>query len=465
MLEHLTDRASRDAIPIEPIAEGGLEGWLKAQPAATRNWVAANRFLAKPGQHLLIPDGEGRIGAVALGVAADKDIWSYGGLPMALPEGSYRLPDEMPEAAATAAGLGWALGGYGFTRYKKRERDPARLALPRGADKAAVRREAEAVFLVRDLVNTPAEDMGPAELAAAARAVAKAGKARFSVIVGDELLKRNYPSIHAVGRAGSRPPRLIDLRWGARGPKVTLVGKGVCFDSGGLDLKSSANMLLMKKDMGGAAHVLGLAQMIMAAGLALHLRVLIPAVENSVSANAYRPRDIIRSRRGLSVEIGNTDAEGRVILCDALAEADSEKPDLLIDMATLTGAARVALGPDLPALFANDDGLAEQALKHGKAADDPLWRMPLYKPYRRMIDSPVADINNSGDSPFAGSITAALFLADFVDPATRWIHLDIMAWNGRTRPGRPEGGEAVAIRGLYGMIAEMAGKSGKRSKR
>ena len=462
MLEHLTDRASRDAIPIEPIAEGGLERWLKGQPAATRNWVAANRYLAKPGQHLLIPDGEGHIGAVALGVSAEKDIWSYGALPMALPEGSYRLPDEMPEEAATAAGLGWALGGYGFTRYKKRERSPARLGLPRSADKAAVRREAEAVFLVRDLVNTPAEDMGPAELAAAARAVAKAGKARFSVIVGDELLKRNYPSIHAVGRASSRAPRLIDLRWGARGPKVTLVGKGVCFDSGGLDLKSSANMLLMKKDMGGAAHVLGLAQMIMAAGLALRLRVLIPAVENSVSANAYRPRDIIRSRKGLSVEIGNTDAEGRVILCDALAEADAEKPDLLIDMATLTGAARVALGPDLPALFANDDGLAEQALKHGKAADDPLWRMPLHKPYRRMIDSPIADINNSGDSPFAGSITAALFLADFVDPATRWLHLDIMAWNGRPRPGRPEGAEAVAIRGLYAMIAEMAGKSGKR---
>ena len=239
------------------------------------------------------------------------------------------------------------------------------------------------------------------------------------------------------------PPRLIDFRWGRRGPKVTLVGKGVCFDSGGLDLKGAANMQLMKKDMGGAAHVLGLAQMIMAAGLDLRLRVLIPAVENSVSSNAYRPLDIIRSRKGLSVEIGNTDAEGRVILCDALAEADGEKPDLMIDMATLTGAARVALGPDLPALFANDDAVAESALRHGKAVDDPLWRMPLHKPYRRMIDSKIADINNSGDSPFAGAITAALFLADFVDPATRWLHLDIMAWNSRARPGRPEGGEAV----------------------
>lgn len=467
MLEHLTDRASRDAIPIEPIAEGKLGDWLARQPASTRNWIAANGFRAKSGQHLLIPDGAGRIGAVALGVPQEKDIWAYGGLPMSLPEATYRLPDDMPAAAATAAGLGWALGGYGFTRYKKRERKPARLALPRSADKAAVRREAEAVFLVRDLVNTPAEDMGPAELAAAARAVAKAGGARYSVIVGEDLLKKNYPSIHAVGRASSRPPRLVDFRWGRRGPKVTLVGKGVCFDSGGLDLKTANYMQLMKKDMGGAAHVLGLAQMIMAAGLDVRLRVMIPAVENSVSANAYRPMDIIRSRKGLSVEIGNTDAEGRVILCDALAEADTEKPDLLIDMATLTGAARVALGPDLPALFANDDGLAEQALRHGRAVDDPIWRLPLHKPYRRMIDSPIADINNSGDSPHAGAITAALFLADFVDLSTRWLHLDIMAWNGRARPGRPEGAEAVAIRGLYAMIAELAGAgtADKRRKR
>jgi len=460
MLEHLTDRATRDAIPIEPIAEGGLERWLSRQRAPVRSWITANRFLAKPGQHLLIPDAEGRIGAVALGVQAlgahGRDIWSYGGLPLGLPEATYRLPEDMPAAAATAAGLGWALGGYGFTRYKKPEREPARLVLSKTADKAAVRREAAAVFLVRDLITTPAEDMGPAELADAARAVAKAGGARYSVIVGDELLKRNYPCIHAVGRASSRAPRLIDFRWGRRGPKVTLVGKGVCFDSGGLDLKGAANMQLMKKDMGGAAHVLGLAQMIMAAGLDLRLRVLIPAVENSVSSNAYRPLDIIRSRKGLSVEIGNTDAEGRVILCDALAEADGGKPDLMIDMATLTGAARVALGPDLPALFANDDAVAESALRHGKAVDDPLWRMPLHKPYRRMIDSKIADINNSGDSPFAGAITAALFLADFVDPATRWLHLDIMAWNGRARPGRPEGGEAVAIRGLYALIADLA---------
>jgi leucyl aminopeptidase len=458
MLDHLSDRVSGNAISIEPIAEGGLERWVKQQNAATAAWVAANGFKAKPGQHLAIPDARGAIGAVALGVVHGRDIWSYGGLPFSLPEGSYRLPDSMAGEIATAAALGWALGGYVFDRYKKRQRDPARLAMPKSADKDAVRREVAAIFLVRDLVNTPAEDMGPAELAAAAREVARAAGAKFSVIVGDELLKKNYPCIHAVGRASSRAPRLIDMRWGTRGPKITLVGKGVCFDSGGLDIKGASWMLMMKKDMGGAAHVLGLAQMIMAAGLDLRLRLLIPAVENSISANAYRPMDIIRSRKGLTVEIGNTDAEGRVILCDALAEADSEKPDLLIDMATLTGAARVALGPDLPVLYANDDAVAESALRHGKAAEDAIWRLPLHKPYRRMIDSKIADINNSGESPFAGSITAALFLADFVDPATHWMHFDIMAWNPGARPGRPEGGEAQAIRGLFAMIAERAGR-------
>ncbi len=458
MLDHLSDRISGKTIPIEPIGEGGLERWLKQQSAAARAWLGAHNFAGKPGQFLAIPGEGGAIGAIALGVAAGRDTWSYAALPMSLPEGAYRLPDSLGAEAATAAALGWALGGYVFDRYKKRPRDPARLLMPKAADREGVRREAAAIFLVRDMVNTPAEDMGPAELAASARAVAKAHGAKFSVILGEELLKRNYPCIHAVGRASSRAPRLIDLRWGKRGPKVTLVGKGVCFDSGGLDLKAAKHMMTMKKDMGGAAHVLALAQMIMSAGLELQLRLLIPAVENSVSANAYRPLDIIRSRKGLTVEIGNTDAEGRVILCDALSEADSEKPDLLIDMATLTGAARVALGPDLPALYANDDAVGESALRHGKAVDDQLWRLPLHKPYRRMIDSKIADINNSGESPFAGSITAALFLADFVDPATHWLHLDIMAWNPSARPGRPEGGEAGAIRALYALIAERAGR-------
>ncbi len=465
MLEHVSDRIAGNAVPVEPVADGSFERWIRQQSPVTQAWVAANGYKAKAGQHLLIPDSSGAIGLVALGVSSGRDIWSYGDLPLSLPEGAYRLPDSLPAESATAAALGWVLGGYAFDRYKKRSRQPARLLMPRQADKDAVRREASAIFLVRDLVNTPAEEMGPAELAAAARDVAKAHGAKCSVIVGDDLLKKNYPCIHAVGRASSRAPRLIDMRWGKRGPRITLVGKGVCFDSGGLDIKGADWMLLMKKDMGGSAHALALAQMIMAADLPVRLRLLIPAVENSISGNAYRPMDIIRSRKGLTVEIGNTDAEGRVILCDALAEADSEKPDLLIDMATLTGAARVALGPDLPVMYANDDAVAEAALRHGKAADDAVWRLPLHKPYRKMIDSPIADINNSGKSPFAGSITAALFLADFVDPATHWMHFDIMAWNPAKRPGRPEGGEAQAIRGLFSLIAERAGRPRAKAKR
>jgi leucyl aminopeptidase len=293
-------------------------------------------------------------------------------------------------------------------------------------------------------------------LSAAAQAVAKEFGAHFTAIVGEGLLKANYPMIHAVGRASSNPPRLIDLRWGKRGPLIALVGKGVCFDSGGLDLKTASGMQLMKKDMAGGAHVLGLAQMIMAANLPVRLRVLIPAVENSVSGNAYRPLDVIRTRKGLTVEIGNTDAEGRLILCEALTEACSEKPDLLIDCATLTGAARVALGTDLPALFCNDDATAEALLRHGREQDDSLWRLPLHKPYRSMLDSKVADMNNVSDGSYAGAITAALFLNEFVEPGVPWAHIDMMAWNTRSRPGRPEGGEAVAVRALFAMIAERA---------
>ena len=288
--------------------------------------------------------------------------------------------------------------------------------------------------------------------------VGDAHGASVSTIVGEALLTQNYPAIHAVGRASDRAPRLIDLRWGRTGPKITLVGKGVCFDSGGLDIKSASNMKLMKKDMGGAAHVLGLAQMIMAAQLPVRLRLLIPAVENSIAGNAFRPLDVLRTRKGLTVEVGNTDAEGRLILCDALAEADREGADLLIDCATLTGAARVALGPELPALFSNHDPTAEALIGHGLEERDPLWRLPLYKPYRRGLDSKVADLNNLWDSPFAGAITAALFLQEFVSAGTPWVHIDMMAWNSTARPGRPEGGEAMALRALYALVAERAGR-------
>jgi leucyl aminopeptidase len=300
--------------------------------------------------------------------------------------------------------------------------------------------------------------MAPANLADAAKALATAAGARCTVISGDDLLTENYPTVHAVGRASSRPPCLIDLRWGAEtAPKVTLVGKGVCFDTGGLDLKPAAGMRLMKKDMGGAAVVLGVASALMDARAPIRLRVLIPAVENAVSANAFKPLDIIRTRLGKTVEIGNTDAEGRLILCDALAEADAEKPALIVDCATLTGAARVALGPDLPALYTRDDALAADLMRAGTAESDPLWRMPLWQPYRKLIDSKVADLNNVAESPFAGSIIAALYLADFVSAATPWAHLDLMAWNPNGKPGRPEGGEATGLRALYAHIRQRFG--------
>jgi leucyl aminopeptidase len=313
--------------------------------------------------------------------------------------------------------------------------------------------------LARDLINTPAEDMGPPELAEAAQTLAAKHGARYRVIVGDELLELNYPAIHMVGRAAAKAPRLIDFVWGnENAPKLTLVGKGVCFDTGGLDLKPSGGMRMMKKDMGGAATLLGLASAIMEAKLPVRLRVMVPAVENAVAGNAFRPLDIIKTRKGMTVEVGNTDAEGRLILCDALYEACNERPTLLIDMATLTGAARTALGPELPALFANDDAVADELLRFGLNESDPLWRLPLWKPYRQMIVSPIADLNNVSESSFAGAITAALYLDAFVTPGTPWIHIDTYAWNQKSRPGRPEGGEALAMRALYALIEHRFGR-------
>jgi leucyl aminopeptidase len=345
------------------------------------------------------------------------------------------------------------MGTYRFDRYRRRAHAEARLIWPETAVRCVVERAVEATFLVRNLINTPASDMGPEELTEAVRVVGRRFAARCRVITGNELILENYPAIHAVGRASARPPRLADLAWGDPGaPKLTLVGKGVCFDTGGLDLKPSTAMKLMKKDMGGAALVLGLAQMIMDAGLPVRLRLLVPAVENSVSGSAMRPLDVVRTRKGLTVEIGNTDAEGRVILADALAEAAAEDPALLIDCATLTGAARTALGTELPALFTDDDGLADVLLAEATATGDPLWRLPLWGPYRRHLDGKVADLNNAPDHPYAGAILAALFLAEFAAPVRAWAHIDTMAWNTESRPGRPEGGEAMGLRALYGVI-------------
>jgi leucyl aminopeptidase len=454
--DHLIAAPEPDTVPLMPIANGDLEGWLAGRPPTEAAWVRRLGFRARVGETAAIPGDDGRLARVLIGLgAAPAEPWSFGGLPFGLPEGSYALDEAADAGLAEPAALGWALGGYAFARYRKPDRAPARLVWPAACDRAAVANAADATFLVRDLVNTPANDMGPAELAVAAEQLAGEFGADLRTVVGEDLLLFHYPAIHAVGRASSRAPRLIDLRWGAAdAPKVTIVGKGVCFDTGGLDLKPSGGMKLMKKDMGGAAHALGLARMVMAAELPVRLRVLIPAVDNAVSGDAFRPLDVIRTRKGLSVEIGNTDAEGRLVLADALADAADETPDLLLDFATLTGAARVALGADLPALFCNDDPLAGALVAAGEARSDPMWRLPLWQPYAQQLKSPVADLSNVGENSFAGAILAALFLQRFVGRTARWAHLDVYAWNQAARPGRPKGGEAMGLRAAFAAIAE-----------
>jgi len=464
MPKYLVERARAGALLLTPLSKDTLKTWLAGQSGDRVAWVQNTGFTGAPGTICLLPDKAGALTQVLVGIDPNDTLWSYAALPSRLAALARKkkrpacfVLDSAPDSAdATHTALGWALGTYVFDRYRKSEQGFAALVWPKGADRGAVTRTCEAIFLVRDLINTPASDMGPGELAQAAVKLARRHKGRSSVIMGDSLLKKNYPAIHAVGRASDRAPRLIDLRWGRAGPRVTLVGKGVCFDTGGLDLKPSAGMRLMKKDMGGAAHVLGLAHMIMAAKLPLRLRVLIPAVENSVAGNAFRPSDVIATRKGLSVEIGNTDAEGRLVLADALFEADRGDPDLIVDFATLTGAARIALGTGLPAMFCNDDAAAASVTDHGLSEGDPVWRMPLHRPYRASLDSKIADLNNiSGDS-FGGAIVAALFLQEFLRPTTPWLHFDIMAWNAKTTPGRPEGGEAMGLRAVYGMIADLA---------
>lgn len=455
MSEYLINQTDKPSTEIIALEAEGLDHWLDEQPEETSAWVRANGFTAKPAAHCLIPGDGGHIAQVLIGIGSDRDPWAYGGLPTSLPAGDYRLAYGLSAAAADDAALGWAMGSYRFTRYREPTDPLARLIWPEACNQKRVATMAAAITLTRDLINTPAEDMGPEELAGAAVDLAKNHGGVCTVIVSDALLAAGYPLIHAVGRAAAQAPRLIDLRWGDDdAPKVTLVGKGVCFDSGGLDIKPAGGMMLMKKDMGGAANVLGLARAIMGAGLGLRLRVLIPAVENSIAGNAIRPLDIIKSRKGLTVEIGNTDAEGRLVLADALTEADSEQPELIIDCATLTGAARVALGPDLPALFTPDDALAADILRNAAATCDPLWRLPLWTPYRELLDSPIADINNISSGPLGGAITAGLFLSEFVTETPAWAHIDMMAWNPKSRPGRPIGGEAMGVRCLFAMIEE-----------
>jgi len=439
------------AIPITPVTKDGLPAWLK-EHQHYRSWLDAIGFKAEPGSFAFLAGDVGRVASVLAAPVEGESIWAFAGLPMSLPEGRYMLQTQ-PDASPTELALGWALGSYAFTRYKKPKRAPATLVLPNKADRSEVERIARGVFLARDMINTPAEDMGPEQIADAAQKLADAHRATLKVITGTELLEQNYPTIHIVGRASQRPPRLIDLRWGdPSAPKVTLVGKGVCFDTGGLDLKTREGMLEMKKDMGGAAIMLGLADALMSAQVPIRLRALIPAVENSVAGNAVRPLDIVRTRGGKTVEIGNTDAEGRLILCDALAEADREQPQLLIDCATLTGAARVALGTELQALYCDDDAVAGGMLQAGSEVGDPLWRMPIWRPYRREIEGKCADLNNVAQGQFAGSIIATLYLAEFVSQAKAWAHLDVMGSNRTARAGRPEGGEATGLRALYAYL-------------
>jgi leucyl aminopeptidase len=442
------------SIPIRIVDRQDIAERLDDFAPAQHAWIKANSFDGADGQLLKVPGPNGRLGLVLAGAKRKDDLYALAGAPTGLPEGIYHIEGSLnPECAARLA-LGWGLGGYEFDRYRKRQKQPARLVWPTEADRARVRRELEAICLVRDLVNLPANVLGPVALGEAARAVASAHGADCVIVVGERLLEANYPLVHAVGGASAEAPRVVDIGWGDPAhPLITLVGKGITFDTGGLNLKTGSSMGLMKKDMGGAAHALALGQMIMAAGLPVRLRVLLAIAENSLGPRANRPGDVVTARSGLTVEIGDTDAEGRLVLADMLAAACESDPAAIIDFATLTGAARVALGPELPALFATDP-LAEEILAAATTADDPLWRLPLWKPYRRNLDSKIANINNIAGNSFAGAIHGALFLQEFVRPDVQWAHFDLYAWNGTARPGRPVGGEAFAIRGLFQMLAK-----------
>jgi len=459
---HPTFVTGADASHATPIWFVTGANWAEVKSqlgASARDFADAAGFEPKAGRYLLLPGADGMLGVLFGLDAADApagDRFLPGRLAEILPRGTYRFANAAHDTRLAA--LAMALGAYRFDRYRKIPDREVRLALSNQMDGDDLSRIADGVVLARDLINTPANDMGPAELEQSARDLAARHDAQIHSIVGVELLAANFPLVHAVGRAAGQAPRLIDMSWGDKAhPKVTLVGKGVCFDTGGLDLKPSSSMLQMKKDMGGAATMMGLAHMIMDRGLKVRLRVLIPAVENSVASDAMRPRDIYTSRKGLTVEIGNTDAEGRLVLADALALADAEAPDLLVDMGTLTGAARVALGPDLPAFYTDDETWAADVARHAAAENDPVWRLPLWPPYAAMLDSKVADINNVSSGGFAGSITCALFLQRFVEAAKVWLHFDIFAWTQSSRPARPEGGECQVARALYALLKERYG--------
>jgi leucyl aminopeptidase len=460
MEEKLLTANAAGSLPLWFLTESELPRWLSLQPARVASWIRAHAFQAERHRALAYPNPDGNVGGAIVGLGSlrsvgELKVWNAAGLSDRLPAYSYHVANELRADAATHLVLGWLMGAYRMTRYRSVAPSGPRAALvvPKEANLAYAEAAAAGTSLARDLINTPANDMGPEELAAAATSLATRYGARSNVIMGEELQARDFHLIRGVGAGSPRQPRLIDIRWGKENaPKVTLVGKGVCFDTGGLDIKPSAGMLLMKKDMGGAACTLGLARMLMQLDAPVQLRVLIPAVENSVDGNSYRPSDVLRSRKGLSVEIGNTDAEGRLVLADALAEADVERPDLLIDMATLTGAARVALGPEVPAAFSTDESLLTALRINGEEEADPIWPLPLWAGYDDELTSKIADLGNVSAAPFAGAIIGALFLKRFVTATPAWLHIDLYAWNAKDRPGRPVGAEAQCIRALYRLI-------------
>jgi leucyl aminopeptidase len=448
------------ARPLHLVSKDRLSDWLTTQPDDVQAWISASDFNAGAGSVLLLPGSDGVVGAVG-GMGSDTDRarkrFIAAGLRAKLPGGVWRYETDLSGDDLEEAALGWLLAGYRFDTFAKAPAPKAMLVAPDGVDAARLEQIAAGEALTRDLINLPASHMGPDELEAAAQKLADTHGASMSVVSDGDLLTQNFPMIHAVGRASPRRPRLIDMSWGDSGPKLTLVGKGVCFDTGGLNLKPGASMGLMKKDMGGAANVLGLAHMIMAGGMNCRLRVLIPAVENSVAGEAFRPGDVLDSRKGLTVEINNTDAEGRLVLGDALALADEDKPDFILSMATLTGAARVAVGPDLAPFYATDDGDAAALEAAARTSRDPVWRLPFWDPYEAMIEPGIADLDNAPKGGFAGSITAALFLRRFVTDTPRYMHFDIYGWNPNAAPGRPKGGVGQGIRALYDALPGMLG--------
>jgi leucyl aminopeptidase len=452
------------ARPLWLIAEGELDSWLAGRSAAERDWLASLNFRAERHQVACLADADGSVRSAVLGLGSlaaleDLEPWHLAGAVDRLPTGAWRIETPLSTPAATAAALGWAQGSYRFERYRSKPRPApgAVLVPPQLADMASVRRMAAALAMARDLINTPAADLGPERLAEEGLAMAQHLGARGRIVSGDAL-REGFPAVYAVGQAATSTPRLLDFSWGeSDAPKVTLVGKGVCFDSGGLDIKPAAGMLLMKKDMGGAACALALARVVMESQLPVRLRVLVPAVENAIAGNAYRPGDVLRTRKGITVEVGNTDAEGRLVLADALAAADIERPDLLVDFATLTGAARVALGAELPALFGTREETVEAVRRHGRRLADPLWPMPLWNGYDDEISSRIADVNNVSGSTFAGAIIGGLFLRRFVTSTPDWLHLDVYCWNPKERPGRPVGAEPQAVRALHALLVDRYG--------